>query len=200
MQNNNVAEIPIAYKQAVGKERQGTLMEVFYRVKNYINTSRQLVTNQNISCEEAGRETVDGEELVKTCVVYLPYGYDNNDKDTRYNVLYLFHGGCGNRYEWFAGNTRQDGNNALCNLLDNLIANGDIEPVIVVFPKGRSAYDWTDTSFHSEGTNMLGFYYFDLELRYDLIPVIETKFNTYSNFTDTTLKVFWKPARGLEEL
>lgn len=35
---------------------------------------------------------------------------------------------------------------------------------------------------------MLGFYYFDYELRYDLIPVIESKYNVYANIKDTSIK------------
>jgi hypothetical protein len=58
--------------------------------------------------------------------------------------------------------------------------------MIVVYPEGRSAYDWTDRSFNAEGTNMLGFYYFDYELRYDLIPFIESEYNTYSDIKNET--------------
>lgn len=70
--------------------------------------------------------------------------------------------------------------------MDNLIANGDIDPVIVVMPNGRSSHNWTDRTFNSEGTNMLGFYYFDYELRYDLIPFIESSFKTYANIHESS--------------
>lgn len=183
---NNATAIRQNYKAAVCEEQKGTLTEVSYSVRNYINQSRQLVTNQSISEEEAGRKTVLGEEIIKKCAVYLPAGYDEADKSTKYNVLYLLHGVGGNRYEWSAGNEKHDGYNVICNLFDNLIKNGDIEPLIVIFTEGRSAYDWEDTSFNIDGTNMLGFYYFDYELRYDLIPFIEAKFNTYANIADNT--------------
>ncbi|MRH45180.1 esterase, partial [Aquibacillus halophilus] len=104
----------------------------------------------------------------------------------KYNVLYLLHGVGGNHNEWLTGSGEADGNYVICNILDNLIANGDINPVIVVFPNGRSSHDWTDQSFNSEGTNMLGFYYFDYELRYDLVPFIESTYNTYANIEDTS--------------
>ena len=133
------------------------------------------MTNQNISSQEVGRETVEGAAIIKKCNVYLPVGYNEDDKDTKYNVLYLLHGVGGNRYEWLDGSGNVDGNFVICNIFDNLIANGDIDPLIIVFPDGRSAHDWTDDSFNAEGTNMLGFYYFDYELRYDLIPFIESK-------------------------
>lgn len=184
MKNIGVAALPAGYKKAVAHELQGTLTEVSYSVRNYINPSRQLVTNQNISYEEAGRETVEGDAIIKQCNVYLPVGYNESDKDTRYDVLYLLHGVGGNRTEWLNSNGKVDENFIICNIFDHLIANGDIDPLIVVFSDGRSAHDWTDCSFNSEGTNMLGFYYFDYELRHDLIPFIESSYKPYANIKE----------------
>ncbi|WP_243641199.1 alpha/beta hydrolase [Xylanivirga thermophila] len=180
----DVTAVPAGYKRKVAKKFQGTVTEVSYRVANYINSSRQLVTDQNISYKDAGRETVEGDAIIKKCNVYLPAGYDKMDVDTRYDVLYLLHGVGGNCYEWLYGSGKCDGNYIICNILDNLIADGHIDPIIVVFPNGRSAYNWGDCSFNAVGTNMLGFYYFDYELRYDLIPFIESEYNTYANIED----------------
>jgi S-formylglutathione hydrolase FrmB len=99
---------------------------------------------------------------------------------------YLLHGVGGDQFEWLRGNGIEVGNYILCNMLDNLIANGDIDPVIVVMPNGRSSQDWTDCTFNSEGINMLGFYYFDYELRYDLIPFIESTFKTFARIRETS--------------
>ncbi|WMJ86564.1 alpha/beta hydrolase [Anaerocolumna sp. MB42-C2] len=186
MRNSDVTALPEEYKRAVKKIRQGTLEEISYSCGNYINRFRQLVTNHNISAAKAGRETVFGDSIIKKCSVYLPSDYDCTDKEQRYDVLYLLHGVGGSSEEWLSGNGITDGNFTICNIFDNLIANGDINPMIVVFPEGRSAYDWTDTAFNPEGTNLLGFYYFDYELRYDLIPFIESRYNTYANILDTT--------------
>lgn len=186
MNNIKVTAVPNEYKKAANKYIQGNIVEVSYSVKNYINKAQQLVTNQNISFQEAGRETVDGSDIIKKCNVYLPAGYNEYDKDTRYNVLYLLHGVGGNRYEWLNGSGNDQENFVICNILDNLIAKGDIDPLIVVFPEGRSAHDWRDNSFNVEGTNMLGFYYFDYELRYDLIPFIESNYNVYADIKDTS--------------
>lgn len=186
MINKHVTALPDTYKRPVVKGLQGTIREVPYTVNNYINSKRQLVTNQRISDEEAGRECVTGKEIIKKCNIYLPAGYGRSDNDTRYNVLYLLHGVGGNRYEWLDSNGKIDNRFIISNIFDNLIANGNIDPLIVVFTEGRSAYDWEDCSFNSEGTNLLGFYYFDYELRYDLIPFIETKYKTYTNIEDTT--------------
>lgn len=190
MKNNNVMIVPTDYKQAARGEQQGTVAEVSYSVRNYINLLRKLVTDQSINSKEAGRETIKGDAIIKKCNVYLPAGYDKNDTKTRYKVLYLLHGVGGDRYEWLSGNGKVDENYIICNIFDNLIANGDIEPLIIVFPDGRSAGDWTDCSFNSEGTNMLGFYYFDYELRYDLISFVESEYNTYANIKDKYFNVW----------
>lgn len=179
-----VKHLPDSYLQMVAEEQMGRVQQATYQVGNYINSSRQLVTNQNIDPEEAGRETIEGEAIEKRVSVYLPPGYDRDDKDTKYNVLYLLHGVGGNRYEWPRGSSRLSINYTMANILDNLIAAGEIEPLIVVFPEGRSSHDWNDASFNPEGTNILGFYYFDYELRYDLIPFIESNYNTYADIRD----------------
>lgn len=180
------AAVPAAYMKAAARDNQGVVQEISYPVHNYINPMRQFVTDRPIDDEEAGRATVRGEAIIKSCSVYLPAGYDERDPDTRYRVLYLLHGVGGDQYEWLRGSGTEDGHSILCNMMDNLIANGDIDPVIVVMPNGRSSHDWTDRTFNSEGTNMLGFYYFDYELRYDLIPFIESSFKTYANIRETS--------------
>ncbi|PWW04723.1 enterochelin esterase-like enzyme [Paenibacillus cellulosilyticus] len=181
----DVTAVPAPYKRAVQEELRGTLHEVSYSVNNYINASRELVTNQSISPSMAGRAVVQGEPITKRCNVYLPAGYDEQDANTRYDVLYLLHGVGGDQHEWLNSNGKADDQFIICNILDNLMANGDTEPLIVVFPNGRSSHDWTDNSFNAAGTNMLGFYYFDYELRYDLIPFIESQYHTIANGVDT---------------
>lgn len=186
MRDMNVTALPAEYVRSVHEELQGTVHEVSYEVSNYIHSSRELVTNGNISSDEAGRGTVSGSPIQKKCNIYLPAGYNENDTNVKYNVLYFLHGVGGNEYEWLISNGKADGRYIISIIFDNLIANGDIDPTIIVFPNGRSAHDWTDSSFNSEGTNMLGFYYFDYELRYDLIPFIESNYNTYADIANTS--------------
>ena len=45
----------------------------------------------------------DGVTYPKYANVYLPYGYDENDTETRYNVLYLMHGHGGGYTTFFRG-------------------------------------------------------------------------------------------------
>jgi enterochelin esterase-like enzyme len=65
--------------------------------------------------------------------VYTPAGYDKNKK---YPILILLHGIGGNeQHEW----TRHTGDNGAADLiLDNLIADKKIEPMIVIFPNGNA--------------------------------------------------------------
>ena len=61
-------------------------------------------------------------------LVYTPPGYESSD--ATYPVLYLFHGGGGNEDNWIRS--------GLANVaLDNLIAEGRIEPMIVVMPNAN---------------------------------------------------------------
>ena len=175
-----------AWMKAAESATRGTVREIAYPVSHYINSSRELVTDRRIDQGEAGRATVSGAPITKSCNVYLPAGYRDSEPDTRYDVLYLLHGVGGDEHEWLSGSGSDGGVSILRNMFDRLIGNGEIDPVIVVMPNGRSAHDWTDRSFNPEGTNMLGFYYFDYELRYDLIPFVESTFNTYANIRETS--------------
>ena len=57
-------------------------------------------------------------------VVYLPVGYNDT---TEYPVFYLFHGINGNQYDWL-------GQGRIANILDHLIAQQQIQPLVVVMP------------------------------------------------------------------
>ena len=71
-------------------------------------------------------------DMMRRMYVYTPYGYDRNDRKTRYPVLYLLHGGGGDEDAWSTlGRT--------CQILDNLIARGEARPMIVVMPNGNPA-------------------------------------------------------------
>jgi len=69
------------------------------------------------------------EEYDKTAYVYLPFGYDSEDKETKYNVLYLMHGGGDTEYRYW--------NAKLQDVLDAMFEKGDCEPFIVVTPNYR---------------------------------------------------------------
>lgn len=64
--------------------------------------------------------------------VYLPYEFDV-DREDPYPVLVLFHGGGGSESGWF--------NNGLTEILDNMIAEGRLEPTVVLTPNGED-HEW----------------------------------------------------------
>ncbi len=108
--------------------------------------------------------------LHKFCYVYLPYGYS---EDKKYNILYSVHGGEGN-IEAYLGNCEKPSPIKIC--IDNMIANGDIEPLIVVSP---TYYNQVSFAGNIGGSaDIIG--NFHNELSRDLIPAIEKNFSTYA--------------------
>ncbi|MCR4921062.1 MAG: esterase [Bacteroidaceae bacterium] len=71
--------------------------------------------------------------MSRCMTIYTPAGYD---KGKKFPVLYLLHGAGGDEDAWVTlGRT--------CQILDNLIALGKAEPMIVVMPNGNA---WDDAS------------------------------------------------------
>jgi enterochelin esterase-like enzyme len=68
-------------------------------------------------------------ELKRSMQVYTPPGYS---KDRKYPVLYLMHGAGQNEGTWTSSGRANV-------ILDSLIADKKIEPMIVVFPNGNAA-------------------------------------------------------------
>jgi len=108
--------------------------------------------------------SADGGTDTKYMNVYLPYRYDLNKK---YNILYLMHGGGENVNTIFGGPGQ---NKELKKIIDNMIAKGDIEPLIIVTP-----------SFYG-GSNAPE--YFPEELLNEIIPLVENKYSTFATSTD----------------
>ena len=68
--------------------------------------------------------------MARRVSIYTPPGYENSGK--KYPVLYLLHGMGGDEEAWLGlGRTAQ--------IMDNLIAEGKAEPMIVVMPNGNAA-------------------------------------------------------------
>jgi enterochelin esterase-like enzyme len=101
--------------------------------------------------------------------VYTPAGYS---KDKKYPVLYLLHGIGGNeKEEWAKGGVANV-------ILDNLMADKKIEPMIVVLPNGNAT---TDTAAGGNGGRAAGFggwgKPFESDLIKDIIPFIEANYS-----------------------
>lgn len=136
---------------------------------NYLyNNDAPLGSVINFTYETKNHKNDNGKVYQKSALVYLPATYDENDTETKYNVLYLMHGG-GDAPKWFLGG--EGLKSKFTRMLDHMIYTGEIEPMIVC---AVSYY----TEYSNDATrNCLDFHY---ELMNDVIPVLETKFRTHA--------------------
>ncbi|MBN2536129.1 MAG: esterase family protein, partial [Spirochaetales bacterium] len=94
--------------------------------------------------------------------IYLPPGYSTSN---RYSVLYLLHGIGGNEDEWY--------NNGAPNvILDNLIADGKIDPFVLVLPNGK---------MEGYSDDFAAFDAFTPDLLNSIIPYVESNYSVYSD-------------------
>ena len=148
------AAVPQEYFAAASE--QGTVERVEYASKDYAGNSA---------------------DVTKEAYVYLPYGYDENDADTRYDIVYLMHGWGGHAGEYFQYFNVKD-------MLDNMIANGDIAPTIFV---SATFYNENSSTDFGSSERELRAFHNDFEMH--LMPAVESKYHTYAKSTyDEDLK------------
>ncbi len=99
-------------------------------------------------------------------LIYTPPGFS---KTKKYPVLYLLHGIGGDEKEWLNGGHPEV-------ILDNLLADGKIEPMIVVLPNGRAMKDDRAAGNIFDSARVQAFATFEKDLINDLIPFIEKKY------------------------
>ena len=125
----------------------------------------------------------DGKTYSKYCYVYLPYNYDPEDKRKKFNVLYFQHGNTCEPAMFAIGGNKP--------MFDMLFDSGELEPCIIVFVTYyfdplRDAQERIATGLVPAGDGgwdgVPGNY--DREVVEDIIPAVETKYNTY--LTDAT--------------
>lgn len=107
----------------------------------------------------------------RQALVYTPPGYSVKRK---YPVLYLLHGIGGDEFEWLRNGQPQ-------HILDNLYAQGKIEPMIVVLPNGRAMKDDRPVGNVFDSTKVRAFATFERDLLGDLIPFIEKEYPVYQD-------------------
>ena len=95
--------------------------------------------------------------VVRHVRVYTPPGYDAN-ADTRYPVLYLFHGSGDDQSGWM-----EIGHAHL--IMDNLLAQGKARPMLIVMPNG-----------HTGATGSANTASFERDLLEDVIPLVEKNY------------------------
>ncbi|QJW92308.1 esterase [Spirosoma taeanense] len=107
----------------------------------------------------------------RKALVYMPPGYS---KKKKYPVLYLLHGIGGDEKEWLRGGNPQV-------ILDNLYADGKLEPMIVVMPNGRAMKDDRAVGNVFDREKVEAFATFEKDLLNDLIPFIEKQYPTLTD-------------------
>lgn len=146
MKNIALGTVPDEYYSKA--TQQGTLETFTYDTKDYIGNEKAIQSQ---------------------ATVYLPYGYNQNDDETRYNILYLQHGAYGNEKTWM-----YEYGDDFKNMIDNMIEDKRIPPLIIVMPYLPSGNDWyhdTTPIFYSG------------ELKNDLMPAVESYYHTYATST-----------------
>ncbi len=126
------------------------------------------ITYESRDYTDAGETRIE-----KTAYVYLPYGYDEGDSETKYNIFYLMHG-----WTMTAGDFFNDSQSGIVNMLDHMIEKGDIPPMIVVcatFDAQNAPQGFT------RSVDELSVFHRDL--RDNLIPYIEGRYHTYAEGT-----------------
>ena len=144
------------------------------------------------ACEEQGKvEAItytyhkkDGTTMDKTAYVYTPYGYNAEDKNTKYDVMYMLHGKGLNEGYWFAQGTYKStdgiytGGFGTQNMIDRLMKEGKAKKAIYVTP----TYYMDAQETQDEGN-------FGEELTKDLMPYIAEHYNTFAlDSTEASLK------------
>lgn len=109
--------------------------------------------------------------------VYTPAGYETSDKD--YPVFYLLHGMGGDENAWTElGRASQ--------ILDNMIAEGKAEPMIVVMTNGNAALQ------AAPGESSLGFVAPSMQLPKTMEGSFETHFPEVVSFIDSNYRTIKK--------
>ncbi len=144
-----LVQIPDGY--AAPAEQQGTLENLYYETWESLSYDQQT------------------QRLTKRAVVYLPYGYT---PEREYPVFYLMHGGWSDE-TGYLGTPEQP--RAMKSILDHGIADGEIEPMIVVCPTYNNL-SGEDSGDYALALRLTENYH--NELRNDLIPAVDAAYST----------------------
>ncbi|GAA5522153.1 hypothetical protein LQ318_10400 [Aliifodinibius salicampi] len=147
----------------------------FVHSQDIIQQAPEGFDEEQVSIERGTVDTVVyNSETVGTereAIIYTPPGFTESKK---YPVLYLLHGIGGDQYAWL-----KNGNANV--VLDNLYADGKIEPMIVVMPNGRAMKDDRATGDIFAPDKVKAFATFEQDLLNNLVPFIEEKYPVYTD-------------------
>ncbi len=146
-----------AYDDGLTAAQRGTVEEIFYPTRDW-------------SVAEA--DVTDTDKYNKHGWVYLPAGYDPDDKDTKYPVFILLHGFGQNENTWGLSNKGRGGK--IKGYMDKGMLSGKVEKFILVCVTGVADKSWGP---NGNGYSFTGYNYFGGELRNDLLPWLRKTYN-----------------------
>ena len=139
------------------------------------SSKRENVPHGDVSVVEYDSKTLGTRRQMR---VYTPPGYSS---DHKYPVLYLLHGIGANSGQWLEGCRAG-------NVLDNLLADGRIEPMVMVFPNcdaNITVAHPTSSARPGAGGRRGGFEGygapFEKDLLQDIIPYIESHYSVFGD-------------------
>lgn len=166
------------FRKVITKPGEFIDFETVFEENPYIRTG---VPSKAGTCERLEYTTSvyeDGKTYHKYCYVYLPYGYDQDDKSKKYNVVYFQHGNTCDPQIFGVGGNKP--------MIDMLFESGEIEPCIFAFityyvdPEGEykeRVVSGMVPAGDGHWPGIKGNYY--KEIVEDIIPLVEMKYNTY---------------------
>jgi enterochelin esterase family protein len=144
-----------------GTEVYGSVVEVCAsvpRFDQYVHAGSEVDVISYISTSLSQRRKV---------YVYIPAVYYENP-EIRLPVLYLRHGGGDDESSWIRSASADA-------IMDNLIAGGNAEPMIVVMTNGLTDGSWAG------GSNVEGMRALEEELLNDVIPLVEKRYRVLTD-------------------
>ena len=107
---------------------------------------------------------------VRTCYVYLPPQYAS-EPERRFPVLYLMHGAGEDETGWAT-------QGMMGNIMDNLIAEGECEPMIIVCERGTAVLADAEPA---GGFNLFNFDAFEKVMVEETVPTFDSRFRTLTD-------------------
>lgn len=107
---------------------------------------------------------------VRTCYVYLPPQYAS-EPARRFPVLYLMHGAGEDETGWAT-------QGMMANIMDNLIAEGECEPMIIVCERGTAVLAGAEPA---KGFNLFNFDAFEKVMVEETVPVFDSRLRTIAD-------------------
>ncbi len=148
--------------------KPGELLNIYYPTKDYTVPEGSLT---------------DEDYYEKHANVYLPAGYDKDNKSKKYPLVILLHGmGC-NENTWGL----QDPDSPVTKFLDKGISSGKIKKCIIVSADGIADKSWGPDGW---ANSLSGCNAFGQELRNDLLPYLKNNFNILDGRENVALAGF----------